>query len=493
MAITPSSTSFKVQVARYRPAGVQAKAEAEACDADEAHSGTIRESQSTLKRTKPPSEKIIHPGIISTPTAIKRKRKWKGKSTDNTRTPRDVEEPGEEEEPEPAPTVVRGAVAEAAPAKLGLDLGQEQRLREGEGLGRYDAGEHASNIPYVDDTAIIVDYGGPAGEPDGEVVLIDNDDAGVVGVVIEGNPKIKISMRAALGRTGIRGGGLQSDAPFLSSHPREEEEGHGVEDEETAKAWTVRVNGMTLLGFIFRAVINGDVDPNPNASDDEEDSGDSDDGFGNRPRRQATARQILQSSSTEDHDHESERMDVDDVDDGDGTVVRVKKVKRERDGDDDGGSRSVDGLEEERFLEVRDGGGGAGVGANDHADELLDHGREVGGVDQNQRHGGIVHNGRVDDCACAEGQANSRSDDERAETPAAGVDESTVDNGDVDRTHDEEADDQPLRALQHEVEREVELWTYGNGPVVEGDNERNGAGDTPAEDWVEGPWKTTTA
>ncbi|KDR69717.1 hypothetical protein GALMADRAFT_145131 [Galerina marginata CBS 339.88] len=46
-----------------------------------------------------------------------------------------------------------------------------------------------------------------------------------------------------------------------------------------------------------------------------------------------------------------------------------------------------------------------------------------------------------------------------------------------------------LRALQHEVEREVEVCTYGNGPEVERDDERDGTGDTPTEDRAEEPGK----
>ncbi|KDR69726.1 hypothetical protein GALMADRAFT_145140 [Galerina marginata CBS 339.88] len=118
-----------------------------------------------------------------------------------------------------------------------------------------------------------------------------------------------------------------------------------------------------------------DVDPAASVGDKSRDGGSDDDESvleGNTPNPNLHP---LQAATAEDHEGDSGR-------EWKRTVVRFKKTK-----DDGGGDskRDVGNLEEDPLFELRDGEGGAGVCAWDHADELS--GYEKGGsVDQNQCH-----------------------------------------------------------------------------------------------------------
>ncbi|KDR67107.1 hypothetical protein GALMADRAFT_147333 [Galerina marginata CBS 339.88] len=81
-------------------------------------------------------------------------------------------------------------------------------------------------------------------------------------------------------------------------------------------------------------------------------------------------------------------------------VVRVTKAKEDGGGD---GKRGVDNVEGDPLLEVRDGEGGAGVGAKDHADEFPAQEREgawtkLKVTTTSMKRGHQVQNGCADEC-----------------------------------------------------------------------------------------------
>ncbi|KDR67179.1 hypothetical protein GALMADRAFT_232191 [Galerina marginata CBS 339.88] len=187
-----------------------------------------------------------------------------------------------------------------------------------------------------------------------------------------------------------------------------------------------------------------------------------------------------QATTPEDHDHEggSEsrmEMDVDDYANGgerggknvNANVVRIKKVQDG--GDSADGALEVE-VEDEPMLGA-DGGGGAAAGAWNHADDSKFSGRTeevegLGGIDlnhhvdsdENEAVDLNARRGRADDGACVGDQTNSRTNNERVEPPAEGVDECTVCNGidDGDRTmgrHD--------KAPELELEYEVGTESHG--------------------------------
>ncbi|KDR67213.1 hypothetical protein GALMADRAFT_147407 [Galerina marginata CBS 339.88] len=389
-----------------------------------------------------------------------------------------------------------GGEADRGHAGPGLELELELRQGEGEGEGKKGHDDRGNAIVYIDDTAMVVEREGldDEGESEGEGedeggvdhargsgctslafgAVLDDDDDDVEVVVVEGNGE-----KCANGSAGTG---------HCEAEPGDEERPPGIGKRDTAPEcesnFEVIADDRDLnhtndlswgagagcadddnAGTTWGSKLKGDVDIDPNASviaDDfcDEESGEDNSSDGNsseddsahegKHAQPASTTLVLlpphQVPTDEDHDHDGGSENEMDVDDDEGNEIEVRVTNAKEDGESDTGSHGAGNLE--AVAESDGGGGGASAGPLDHADEFSGREGEPGeGINQNyniddEASNLDAANGFVDDSACTGSQADYRNNDERAERPAAGVDESTVDYGESDDAGDEGRNDE---------------------------------------------------
>ncbi|KDR67124.1 hypothetical protein GALMADRAFT_216623 [Galerina marginata CBS 339.88] len=318
------------------------------------------------------------------------------------------------------------AEGRAAGLGLGLGLGLERELEPRKDKGERKSGhdDRGNAIVYIDDTAMVVEPAGPddegESEGDGGVVHVHGSGCTSVGpgAVLDGDDGDDDMEPVVVEANGKEGAGGSAGAGH--SEAEDGDEGPpGIETRDTApeceSEFEVVADDLPATATPARTTL---------------------------PTKASILLLPLQAPADEDHDHDGGNESAMDVDDDEDNELRVRVTKAKEDGGDgdgegDTGSRGVGNLE----VEVERDNGRAAAGALDQADEFS--GREgEPGEDINQNYntddeaGDLdASNGFVDDGAGVGGR------DEEADRAAAGVNESTVDNGESDDARDEGRDD----------------------------------------------------